>query len=280
MKPLLLLPLLLISFGRSDPLALRLASEGQHRAAAVEFRRLALNDEPAGSSDNWFWLAAYQYTLDGQWERSNRMLDRAEDVDPDEIAPAIAWLRAENSLGERDWPAAAFHFDSLRQKAADGPLRIFAIRSAAAAHLYDGSIRAAQAALTEEPEATPETLAIVGRYAQGHDKRPWVGGLLGLVPGLGYAYSGEYANAARSLILNSLFLWAMVETGEREEWGLFAVTTFAEFTWYSGSIYGGIDAAQRYNRRRLEEIVYNMRGELRPKPDFTTVPIVTLKFDF
>ena len=71
------------------------------------------------------------------------------------------------------------------------------------------------------------------------------GGVLGLVPGLGYAYSGEYANAVRSLILNSLFIWGMVETADDDQWGLFALVTFGEFTWYSGSIYGGIDAAHR-----------------------------------
>ena len=71
---------------------------------------------------------------------------------------------------------------------------------------------------------------------------PWVGGVLGLVPGLGYVYSGEFANGARSLILNGLFIWGMVETAEREQWAAFSVLTFFEFTWYSGSIYGGAEA--------------------------------------
>ena len=37
--------------------------------------------------------------------------------------------------------------------------------------------------------------------------KAWLGGILGIIPGLGYAYSGEYSNAARSLILNSLFIF-------------------------------------------------------------------------
>ena len=41
-------------------------------------------------------------------------------------------------------------------------------------------------------------------FVTQHFKKPWLGGVLGLVPGLGYVYSGEYANAARSLILNGL----------------------------------------------------------------------------
>ena len=56
--------------------------------------------------------------------------------------------------------------------------------------------------------------------------------------------------------------------------------TFAEFTWYSGSIYGGIDAAHRHNQRRLDDAVAEIRGERRLQPDFSAVPIVALKFEF
>jgi len=104
--------------------------------------------------------------------------------------------------------------------------------------------------------------------------------VLGLVPGLGYAYSGEYANAVRSLILNSLFIWGMVEAAEHEEWGIFAVVTFGEITWYSGSIYGGLDAAHRRNRRRLESALTDVRGAARPDADRAQVPLVVTGFEF
>ena len=100
------------------------------------------------------------------------------------------------------------------------------------------------------------------------------------MPGLGYVYSGEYANAARSLILNGLFLWGMAETADEDLWGAFAVLTFAEFTWYSGSIYGGIDSAHRHNQRRLDSAANELRGEKRLAPDLGQVPLVSLKFDF
>ena len=122
--------------------------------------------------------------------------------------------------------------------------------------------------------------AAVEGYAGGRDKRPWVGGVLGLVPGLGYVYSGEFANGARSLILNGLFIWGMVETAEREQWAAFSVLTFFEFTWYSGSIYGGVDAAHRYNQRRLDAAVSGVGGGRRLGPDVARVPVVVLGFEF
>ena len=261
-------------------LALDLAAEGQRAAAAVEFRRLALAADSTENTAGWYWLAAYEYAQGGRPELSNRMLDRGENAAPLALAVPVAWLRAENAMDEKDWAAAAFHFDSLRLKADTDDLRNFAARGAAAARLRDRDIAGAKQALDSAPGDPGSAQVAIDRYAARRDKRPWLGGVLGLVPGLGYAYSGEYANAARSLILNSLFLWGMVETATDDQWGLFAVLTFAEFTWYSGSIYGGIDAAHRHNQRRLDVAVDGIRGEQHLRPDLVRVPIVSLQWAF
>lgn len=261
-------------------LALELDAEGQHEAAAVEFRRLALA-EPAGTNAaGWWWLAGQEYAQAEKWELSGRLLDRAEDAAPGALAAPTAWRRAENALQEKDWTSATFHFDSLRLKVASDDLREFAARGSAAAHLRDGDAAGARQALADAPGDLAAARAAIDGYASRRDKKPWVGGLLGLVPGLGYVYSGEYANAARSLILNGLFMWGMAETADDDLWGAFAVLTFAEFTWYSGSIYGGIDAAHRHNERRLDGAVAEIRGERRLQPDFSAVPLVALKFEF
>ena len=261
-------------------LALELDAEGQRGAAAVEFRRLALAEADAEAAAGWFWLAAHEYALGGEGELSDQMLDRAEDASPKALSVPVAWLRAENAMRGREWSAAAFHFDSLRLKAEADDLRGYAARGSAAAHLREGDVAGARAALAGAPGDLGAAREAIDRHARGRDKKPWLGGVLGIVPGLGYAYSGEYANAARSLILNSLFLWGMVETAEDDEWGVFAVITFGEFTWYSGSIYGGIDSAHRWNQRRLDGAVDEVRGDLRPRPDLSQVPLFTLKFEF
>jgi len=72
----------------------------------------------------------------------------------------------------------------------------------------------------------------------------------------------------------------MVETATDDQWGVFAVLTFAEFTWYSGSIYGGIDAAHRFNQRRLDGAVTHVRGETRLLPDPMQIPVIWLTFDY
>ena len=261
-------------------LALELDAEGQREAAAIEFRRLALADEQAENAGRWFWLAAHEYAAGKKTDASNRMLDRAEDAAPLALAVPVSWLRAENAMRQQDWASASFHFDSLRLKADADDLREFAARGSAAARLRDGDAAGARQALAAAPGDLAPAREAIDRYAGGRDRKPWLGGVLGLVPGLGYACSGEYANAARSLILNGLFLWGMAETAQDDEWGLFAVLTFAEATWYSGSIYGGVDSAHRRAQRRLDAAVRDIRGGKTLRPDLAQVPLFALTFEF
>ncbi len=139
---------------------------------------------------------------------------------------------------------------------------------AAAAHLREGDAAAARRALEQAPGGAGPAREALDRYAAGRGKKPWVGGVLGLVPGLGYVYSGEYANAARSLILNSLFIWGMVEAAEEDLWGVFAVVTFGELTRVHRQHLRGVDAAHRHNARRLDDAVSTSaaRGDPRGPP--------------
>ncbi len=271
-----------VSAGAEEParLALTLSAEGRREAAAIEFRRLAMSAEDAAAAGGWYWWAANEYAQAGRIEWSDRMLDRAEDAAPGTAGAPVAWRRAENALQAGDFSAAAFHFDSLRLQADGDRMREVAARGAAAAHLREGDAAAARRALEQAPGGAGPAREALDRYAAGRGKKPWVGGVLGLVPGLGYVYSGEYANAARSLILNSLFIWGMVEAAEEDLWGVFAVVTFGELTWYTGSIYGGVDAAHRHNARRLDDAVSDIRGAARPAPDPAALPLVTLRFEF
>jgi hypothetical protein len=99
------------------------------------------------------------------------------------------------------------------------------------------------------------------------------------VPGLGYAYSGEYSNALRSLILNGIFIYAMSDTAANEQWGAFTALSFFELTWYTGSIYGGIDAAHRYNKDRFERCRSVITGGSSFSMDLERIPLVKLTID-
>jgi hypothetical protein len=229
-----------------------LARDGEYPQAALEFRRLAMEYEAANERGTFAWLAGYAYWQAGRYWQAERMINITEDVAPS-LETEIYLLRAGNNRSWRRPDEAAFYLETLRDESREEPGRRLATLQLAAVKVEDGKLDAARDLLVASPFGEDAAaIAAIDLYSQGRDKNLVVGGLLGLVPGLGYAYSGEYANALRSLILNSLCIWGVVEFADREQWGGVAVVGFAGVTFYSGSIYGGADAAARYNRRRRE----------------------------
>ena len=255
-------------------LAEEFLSSGDGSAAALEYRRLEADADPADAElrGSLLLAAADAYRADGAWERMGRVLDRAESDSAvrRSIDDELLLLRMLRSEGLREWASAAEWGETLAESRREPAESARVSRLAAADWLLAGSPAEARRA-TDDPDA----LAAIGRWERGSDRSPTVGGLLGIVPGLGYAYSGEWGNAFRSIVLNGLFGWAMYECAAHDEWGLFAVTTFFELTWYTGSIYGGVDAAHRYNRERLEDAARDVRGDA-PSPALRRAPAVDL----
>lgn len=264
-------------FDAGRELAIGLARERDHAPAALEFRRLALKGTQPDKRGGYYWLAGYEYMRNAEPERSNEMLDRAETENSDLIL-AGSLLRGENALRKRKPEEAAFYLETLIQT--EGDISAYAARRLAVIHLRSGRAKAARQTLVDHEPDHATALAAIENYRTGRDKSPTIGGLLGMVPGLGHAYSGEYANGLRSLILNALFIAGMLDMAEEENWGAFAVISFFEITWYSGSIYGGIDAAHRYNRNRIEDCVSEIHDNAEYAPDWQLAPSVRLEFSF
>ncbi|MFA5044264.1 MAG: hypothetical protein WC381_00600 [Kiritimatiellia bacterium] len=260
-------------------LAQELSGEGQHGPAALEYRRLALSETQSQARGGLFWAAAYEYTQSRQWNLAPELLDRAEDSDRD-LKPVALLLRAEVASAAKKHDEAVYYLQSAVGEDTSPDMRKFIVRRVAGENLRAGRSDQARAALSQAPGGEAAALMALTDYERERDKSPVLGGVLGLIPGLGYMYSGEYANGLRSLILNGLFMGAMVYSGVEDQWGAFAVISFFEITWYSGSIYGGIDAAQRYNRARQERCLEAVQGPAAFAPDFKRLPVVSLQFRF
>ncbi len=260
-------------------LAIDLAGEGDHAGAAVEFRRLALESADRAQQGPYYWASAHEYFQCGRHETSDKMLNAAEDAGPHVKIPALL-LRGENARASERWSEASFYYGTVLSGSASDEARALSARRLAEVHLRQHDVKAAREALRESPAPFDDGIAALDQYAAGHNKSPKVGGFLGLIPGLGYFYSGEVANGLRSIILNGLFIYGMVDTADEDQWGAFTVITFFEFTWYSGSIYGGIDAAHRYNRLRLDRAANAIDGHAGFAPDFKQLPELVLQFKF
>lgn len=277
-----ILPALAKANDTSFLLAKELMAEQSHELSAIEFRRFAMESDSEADRSAAYLYAGYAYVMAKQFQTAGEMIDRSEAADTDSTYTAErALLNAENARLARDADVALYYYDLLSVDAKDEGMQVLAHRRAAALHLANGDFTQARTQLSASPGDEAKGLQALEKYELGKDKSPGIGGLLGMIPGAGYWYSGEIANGLRSLILNSLFMYGMYQTADDEQWGGFAVITFFEITWYSGSIYGGIDAAQRYNKDRLDTAIDAINGPLSYEPDLeTTVPMFKLNILF
>lgn len=260
-------------------LAKDLATGDDHAQAAIEFRRLAMETPDPAGQGSYYWMAGYEYWKAGRPDQAERMLNLAEDAGPNKETE-VYLLRGENSRTRNRPREAGFYLESLLSSNRPAEVRQLAAKKLSAVRLqlrdYDG----ARQALSLDPSPAQGGRAAIDAYQAGRDKSPLVGGLLGLIPGMGYAYSGEYANATRSLLLNALCIWGIVSFAEDETWGGVAVVGFAEITFYTGSIYGGVDAAARYNQERLQTATRTLEGRSSFQPDFSALPLLSLRYEF
>jgi TolA-binding protein len=94
------------------------------------------------------------------------------------------------------------------------------------------------------------TLADAAREAENLPRKsPALAGLMSaLIPGTGHFYTGRYRDGAVALLLNGAFLAAGIEAVSAGNEAAAGLLFFFEAAWYSGAIYGAVNAAQKYNR--------------------------------
>jgi hypothetical protein len=84
-------------------------------------------------------------------------------------------------------------------------------------------------------------------------KSPALAGLMSaLIPGTGHFYTGRWRDGTIALLLNGAFLAAGIEAVSAGNEAAAGLLLFFEAAWYSGAIYGAVNATHKYNRD-LEE---------------------------
>lgn len=83
-------------------------------------------------------------------------------------------------------------------------------------------------------------------------KKPWLAGLLSVIPGGGYLYDRQPASAITALAVNGLLAYATYTSIKRKNYGVAGLTGIFGITFYAGNLMGSINGAKRYNRKRTE----------------------------
>ena len=86
-------------------------------------------------------------------------------------------------------------------------------------------------------------------------KSPKLAGLLSLIPGLGYAYTGHKQTALTAFLVNSLIGYATYTNIKNTNYGMGVLTGVFNLSFYLGNIYGGIKSAKRYNEQQKNLLI-------------------------
>ncbi len=103
-------------------------------------------------------------------------------------------------------------------------------------------------------------------------KSPLLAGVLSVVPGAGHVYIGEPVTGVAAFIWNGLFGYALYESIRREQLGVAVLLGVLESLWYSGTIFGAVSGAQKYNRDVRREALDRLRAEYDDHPERWPLP--------
>jgi len=108
---------------------------------------------------------------------------------------------------------------------------------------------AAESPYRSKSQSYHELLREVPTYSR---RSPELAGWLGVVPGLGYAYTGHTATAFASLVVNGLLWWATIDAFESGHTAAGATYSIFAVGFYAGNIVGSVQSAHRYNEWQYE----------------------------
>jgi TM2 domain-containing membrane protein YozV len=130
-------------------------------------------------------------------------------------------------------------------------------RMAVAARIYEldwgGALGELDGAVAPGDGPRDSLRAQIEGIAETRNKSPVLGGVLSIVPGLGHLYAGRPGDGLRSLLVNGTFTSLAVLSYREDMPVLGSVFAVIEAFAYASNIYGGVNAVQQENARRLFE---------------------------
>ncbi len=117
-------------------------------------------------------------------------------------------------------------------------------------------------AVNREKYQVPDLQKRLDETEKIKEKNPLIAGLSGLIPGAGYIYTNRYQDAFISFLFNGALIYAAYESFERENYALGGVISFVGFGFYSGSIYGSVSSAHKYNRKERRQFINQSKKEI------------------
>jgi len=279
--------------------AAHLFEAGEYDAAITEYLRfshLYPDDERAAEA---IFRAGMAHFRQGRYGRATTLFERTvrEEETMSAVAVEAAFMAAESDRRRNDHSSALSRLNTLASRDFEAAIRdraLYAIGWILLERRDHSSAARAFSAISEEGEHRYRSREIAGRLETEPGelpvKRPAAAAVFSIVPGGGYLYTGRYRDAWISFVLVSASAGASWESFDNGLNVLGAVFAFVSAGFYSGSIYGSVGAAHKYNSRVYDEFIDDLkRGRPDPAAGFSSadapppardIPGLVLRFPF
>ena len=111
-------------------------------------------------------------------------------------------------------------------------------------------------------------------------RSPWLAGTMSaILPGSGQVYCGRYQEGIWAFVMCGVFAAATYESFNQDfEW-VGAAAALTGLSWYSGNIYGAVNAAHKHNRRARAQRIRSVAERLELRPDNHALHLL-MRFDW
>jgi Tetratricopeptide repeat len=233
-----------------------LFNDGDYFRAITEYKRFLFLYPTEARAGRVQLQVGLSYQRGQQWDEARQTFERIAGQHPDAAVRAEAAYRVgETSFQQGRYTQAITDLHPVAERYGPTPV------GERARYLLGWSyLRARQwleASQTFEAIATtsplfPSSRALAEAAREGEQlprKSPALSGLMSaVIPGTGHFYTGRWRDGTIALLLNGAFLAAGIEAVSAGNEAVAGVLLFFEAAWYSGTIYGAVNAAHKYNR--------------------------------
>jgi TolA-binding protein len=233
-----------------------LFQDGDYYRAITEFKRFLFlypHDARAGRAQLRIGLS---YLRGQQWDDARQTLTAIAQHHPEaDIRSEAAFLVGETAYQQGRYTQAIADFRPVVERYAQTPVGEKARFRLGWSYLQARQWTEASDTFAAIDAASPlfpsaRLLTDASREAeQLPRKSPALAGLMSaVIPGTGHFYTDRYRDGTVALLLNAAFLAAGIQAVSTGHEAAAGVLLFFEAAWYSGAIYGAVNAAQKYNR--------------------------------
>jgi TolA-binding protein len=245
---------------------------GDYFRAITEYKRFLFlypADARAGRVSLQIGLA---YLRGQQWEDARRTFHAITQQPPDaELGLEAAFLLGETAFLQGQYAQAIRDLRPLAERYGQTPAGENARYRLGWSYLRLRQWKAAAQAFAAIETPSPlfpsaSTLTEAARQAEELPRKSpaLAGALSAVVPGTGHVYTGRFRDGFMAFLLNGAFLVAGIEAVAAGNEAAAGLLFFFEAAWYSGSIYGAVNAAHKWNRDQEDRWLHGLEQQHGP----------------